>query len=273
MHIFIYIVVLIATGCAGGVLSGFFGLGGGVLYVPVFITVFELFDPGIPTEMHTAIGTSLALLIPGSLSAVHKHVKSGNITLHDVYRWCIVVFLGALLGSVIIHLLSDLVLKLIFNLFMYGCIALLFLQKDHLHGAVRKVSRWVMLGYAFFVGTISVMLGIGGGTLTVPFYKILHHPYKRAVAISSSGAIVIGITGTVLMILSGLHLSQPLPQHSIGYVNWLAFICVAPFAVVFARLGARWVTHSPEKVTKTLYISVLSILAIYMSATIAIHYT
>ncbi|MDF1796026.1 MAG: sulfite exporter TauE/SafE family protein [Coxiellaceae bacterium] len=272
MHITIYIVALILTGCVGGILSGFFGLGGGVLYVPVFITVFELFDPGIPTEMHTAIGTSLALLIPGSVSAVHKHIKSGNITLHDIFRWCIVVFLGALLGSVIIHLLSDLVLKIIFNVFMYGCIALLFLQKDHLHGAAKKVSQWVMLSYAFFVGTISVMLGIGGGTLTVPFYKILHHPYKRAVAISSSGAIVIGITGTVLMILSGLHLQQPLPRYSIGYVNWLAFICVAPFSVIFARFGAKWVTHSPEKVTKILYISVLSVLAAYMTITICVHY-
>ncbi len=272
MHIAIYIVTLIITGCIGGILSGFFGLGGGVLYVPVFITLFELFDPGIPTEMHTAIGTSLALLIPGSISAVHKHLHTGNIDKHDIIYWCVFVFCGALLGSVVVHFLSDLVLKIVFNIFMYGCIALLFLQSEDVRCVTHKVSQWFLLSYAFIVGAISVMLGIGGGTLTVPFYKFLKYPYKRAVAISSSGAIVIGITGAVLMILAGLHLKQPLPRYSIGYVNWLAFICVSPMAVIFARIGAKWVTHCPEDITKRIYVAVLAILAIYMTITICIHY-
>ncbi|MDF1759643.1 MAG: sulfite exporter TauE/SafE family protein [Coxiellaceae bacterium] len=272
MHLFIYIIVLIITGSFGGILSGFLGLGGGVLYVPVLITVFEIYDPGIPTEMHTAVGTSLALLIPGAISSVHKHYKSGNITLPEVWRWCLFVFFGAILGSIIVHFLSEFVLKIIFNVFVYFCIALLFFKKEEVHGAIRVVSNWIMYSYAFIVGTICVMLGIGGGTLTVPFYKILRHPYRHAVAVSSSGAIVIGITGAILMIVSGTQISQALPRYSFGYVNWLAFICVSPLAIVFAHLGAKWVTNCPEKVTKAIYLLVLLASAVYMTVRICLTY-
>ncbi len=270
MHTLILVITLLITGIFGGTLAGFLGLGGGLVYVPVLVTIFELDSPKLTSDMHTAVGTSLALLIPSAISAVHKHVKEGNVVFSEIWRWCVFVFIGAVIGAIIVHFLPELVLKIIFNAFVYFCIALLFFQKEAVGGAIRKVSHWIVYSYATVVGLICVMLGIGGGTLTVPFYKYLRHPYKRAVAASSCGAIVIGLAGGILMIFSGIEAHIGLPRFSFGYVNWLGFVCITPLSIVFAHLGAKWVTHCPEKVTKTCYLLVLLASAIYMTVNISL---
>lgn len=267
-HIIILIVILLVVGVVGGILTGFLGLGGGLIYVPTLVSIFEFNTPKLSSDMHTAVGTSLALLIPSAISAVHKHIKEGNIVFSKTWRWCIFVFIGAILGSIILHFLSELILKIIFNIFVYGCVIFLLLQKEAADGAVRVISQWIMHAYATLVGLVCVMLGIGGGTLTVPFYKFLRHPYKQAVAISSCSAIVIGITGGVLMIIEGLQAQTALPAFSFGYVNWLSFICIAPPSILFAHLGAKWVTRCPEKITKICYLLVLLASAIYMTINI-----
>lgn len=272
MHAIELIITLVITGVFGGILAGFLGLGGGLVYVPVLVTVFELSGPHLTSDMHTAVGSSLALLIPSAITAVHKHLKEGNVLFSEVWRWCIFVLIGTIIGSIIVHYMSELVLKIFFNVFVYCCIAALFLQKETETGEIRQVKGWIKSGFASLVGIICVMLGIGGGTLTVPFYKHLRYRYKHAVAVSSCGAIVIGIAGSVLMMISGIKAHTGLPEFSIGYVNWLSFICIAPLSIVFAHLGAKWVTNCPEKITKTCYLLVLLISALYMTFNVITHH-
>ena len=272
MDITALVITLVITGIFGGILAGFLGLGGGLVYVPVLVTVFEISGPKLTSDMHTAVGSSLALLIPSAITAVHKHIKEGNVVFAEVWRWCIFVFIGAIIGSIIVHYMPELMMKIIFNVFVYCCIAALFPQKETESGAIRQVKTWIKSCVATVVGLICVMLGIGGGTLTVPFYKYLRHPYKHAVAVSSCGAIVIGLAGGILMIISGIQAHTGLPRFSFGYVNWLSFVCIAPLSMVFAHLGAKWVTNCPEKITKTCYLLVLLISALYMTYNIIMHH-
>lgn len=258
------VVIFLLTGCVGGILAGLFGLGGGVLYVPIFLTIFNFVNPGGTANFHVAVATSLSLIVPSSITAVHRQYKQGNVDVKLTLRWVGFVFIGALIGAVLIHYLPGKVLKVLFNLFIYASLLSLVFKKESEGSAIRPIKLLYYRAYAVFVGCFSVLLGIGGGTLTVPFFKFLNYPYRKAVAVSSSGGFVIGLTGTVLTIILGLG-TQGTPAHSLGLVHWMAFLCVFPTAMLFAPIGARMVNLFSEQLNKRLYVGILVFIAVYMT--------
>lgn len=264
LTISLLIIAFFVTGCIGGLLTGLFGLGGGVFYIPVFLTLFGIYNPGSSENMHVAIATSLALIVPGSAIAVQHQAKMGNVSLPIVIKWNIFVFIGALIGAIIISYLTASFLQVFFNIFIYFCLVLLWLRKEGANKTIKEISNLILGTYAFIVGAVSVLLGVGGGTLAVPFFKLFNYPYKRAVAISSTSGVIIGLTGTTLMVISGWN-RPDLPAFSLGYINWLAFICVLPTTMIFAVVGAKLVNKLREEVTKYVYSITLLCIAIYMT--------
>ena len=273
MHLAIYqivclIIVFVLTGSLGGFLSGFFGLGGGVLYIPVFYTVFESLMPGSPNDMHAAIGTSLALIIPSSIASARRHYKLGNVDLHFSMKWMAAIFIGAILGVLVLNYAPSVLLETCFTVFLYIIVVFTFFNKSDGSKPTKQPGGLVLYPSSFSIGFVSVILGISGGLLTVPFFKAFHYPYKKAVAVSACGGLVVSLVGTILIIATTWKVHD-LPKFSIGYVNWFAFVCILPFTTFFAPIGAKLVTKTRDSLVNRLYFVILLALAIYMTIKIS----
>lgn len=233
---------MLATGCAAGIMAGLFGIGGGIVIVPVLEFVLGMLgvDPAI--RMHVAVATSLATIIPTSLSSARAHHKRGAVDMQLVRRWAVFVLLGALLGAWIAAQVHSRVLAMIF-----ASLALLIAAKMLLLPESRNLTSAVPRGplVAFIpaaIGCISSMMGIGGGTFSVMTLTMFNHPIHRAVGTAALLGLVISLPGTIGFILAGWG-DPRLPAGNLGYVSLVGFILIAPSTVLCAPLGAR-IAHS-----------------------------
>jgi uncharacterized membrane protein YfcA len=233
--------ILAVSGVAAGFVAGLLGVGGGIVTVPVL--EYSLRFAGVPEEwrMHIAVATSLAAIIPTSISSARTHHGRGAVDWELARSWGVPIVLGAGLGS---FLASRAPLAVLAGLF--GTIALLVALKmllplDHLRAA-QAVPRGVGGGIlAAFIGGVSAMMGIGGGTLTVPTLNLCGYPIHRAVGTAAFFGIFISVPGTI-----GYLLARPpveLPWATVGFVSLVGLAIIAPGSMLTATLGAR-VAHS-----------------------------
>lgn len=235
-------VAMLCTGAIAGVLAGLLGVGGGIVIVPVLFILFDFLD--IPTEisMHLAVATSLATIIPTSISSARSHHKRGSIDVDLLKSWAPLIFLGALVGGVLSKYLASNSLTLIF-----GVIALLVSINMALPKKIVISDQLPkgILGKGLlpsFIGGFSALMGIGGGTLSVPILSAFSFPIHRAVGTASAFGLVIAIPAVLGFIWSGW--SEPLrPPYSLGYVSLPAAILIFSVSVFTAPLGAK-LAHS-----------------------------
>ena len=231
-------VAMLATGCVAGVLAGLFGIGGGIVIVPVLEAVlgFVGVDPAI--RMHIAVATSLATIIPTSISSARAHHRRGAVDVEVVKRWAVFVLIGALLGTWIAAQVHSRVLAAVFaTLAMLVALKMVLLpQSRNLTEAVPR-GAWVAV-IPTAIGCFSSMMGIGGGTFSVMTLTLFNEPIHRAVGTAALFGLVISLPGTIGFILTGLD-DPRLPPGSLGYVNFLGFAVIAPTTVLMAPLGAR----------------------------------
>ena len=234
------IISLLVLGMFAGILAGLLGVGGGIIIVPVLIWIFHGF-PDIPTEniMHIALATSLATIVMTSLSSIRAHQK------HAAIRWLVVwhltpgIIVGALVGTAVASFLSSDTLKIVFALF------LLLISIQLGFGAQPSPQRQLpqrfgmnMIG--LIIGKMSALVGIGGGSLTVPFLVWCNTPMRNAVATSSACGFPIAVASTLGYIVAGWHMNL---AWSSGYVYWPAVLAIVPTSLLFAPIGAQ-LAHS-----------------------------
>ena len=235
-------VAMLATGCVAGVLAGLFGIGGGIVIVPVLEVVLSVLGVDAAIRMHVAVATSLATIIPTSLSSARAHHMRGAVDVEVVKRWSVFVLTGALLGAWIASLVHSRVLAAVFaTLALLVALKMMFLPKSrNLTEAVPR-SAWVSV-IPTAIGCFSSMMGIGGGTFSVITLTLFNEPIHRAVGTAALFGLVISLPGTIGFIVTGW--SDPrLPPGSIGYVNLVGFLLIAPTTVLAAPLGAK-LAHS-----------------------------
>jgi uncharacterized membrane protein YfcA len=235
------IAILAVSGVLAGFVAGLLGVGGGIVTVPVL--EYSLRFAGVPEEyrMHVAVATSLAAIIPTSISSARTHHARGAVDWELARSWGIAVVLGAALGSVLASRAPVTVLAGVF-----GSVALLIAAKMLLPLDELRVARSVPRGaggalLAACIGGISSVMGIGGGTLTVPTLNLCGYPIHRAVGTAAFFGIFISIPGT-----AGYLLARPpveLPWATVGFVSLVGLAIIAPGSMLTAALGAR-VAHS-----------------------------
>ncbi len=238
------LVTLAGTGIIAGIVAGLLGVGGGIIIVPIL--EFALRYVGVPPEwrMHVAVATSLATIIPASITSTRAHHVRGAVDWDLAKRWAAPMLVGALVGSMLASQARSAVLTGVFGVAAILIAAKMLLPLDHLRFADR-VPRGVGGGLlSAVIGGVSALMGIGGGSLSVPSMTMTGAPIHRAVGTAAFFGLVISIPGTI-----GYLLARPgveLPWATVGLVSLIGFALIAPGSTVTAPLGAR-IAHALDK--------------------------
>ncbi|WP_238147219.1 sulfite exporter TauE/SafE family protein [Rhizorhabdus dicambivorans] len=213
----IFACAMIGAGLVGGVVAGMLGVGGGIVIVPVLYYLLGLlgFDPDV--QMHVATGTSLATIIPTSFSSIRSHNAKGAVDHSLVRSWMAPMVFGVLIGSIVSGFVGGHALAAVFGIVALPvAIHLVAGREPHLKDEPPRGG----LQYAIptFIGTVSTMMGIGGGTVGVPIMTMFGFPIHRAVGTASVFGAIISVPGTIGAILAG-GAATNLPPASLGYVN------------------------------------------------------
>lgn len=231
-------VAMLATGAVAGILAGLFGIGGGIVIVPVLETALGFLgvDPAI--RMHVAVGTSLATIIPTSISSARAHFKRNSVDVEIVKRWAIFVLGGALLGAWIASLVHSRVLAIVFATLAF-LVALKMLFMPGSRNLTDTVPRGPLVPIIpTSIGCFSSMMGIGGGTFSVMTLTLFNEPIHRAVGTAALFGLVISVPGMLGFVIAGWG-DPRIPAGSLGYVSLVGFACIAPVTVLTAPIGAK----------------------------------
>jgi len=265
-----FLLYLIA-GAFAGLLSGLFGVGGGVIIVSILVFIFTGLKFPEANIMHLALGTSLATIISTSTFSALAHHKNSNVDWPAFRQIAPAVVIGTLLGSLIAAQLHSLWLKAIFSVFLLSIATQLLVtagkprQAGHTHQAPGLALNSCA---GLVIGILSSLVGIGGGTLSVPYLSYSHADIRRAIGTSAAIGLPIAIAGTAGYILTGLMAEKAaqtaLPALSIGYVYLPAFAGISIASMLTASLGTRIAQRLPTSVLKRLFALLLFIVGIKM---------
>ena len=217
-HLVLGAVAMLGAGVVTGYACGFFGIGGGVILVPTFLTLFPELGVSHDVVMHAAVGTCLALVVPASIASTRKHYKLGNVESRLLRTWLPWIAVGTVVGAVTIRYIGTRDLKIIFTVYMF--LTTIYIAFHHVPAgrASGVPGRFAQASGGLVIGNLSTWLGLGGGTFTVPYFRTFHYPMKRSVAIASATGIVIGAGGAIGAIVQGW--GAPGRGHlSLGYVD------------------------------------------------------
>ena len=232
------VVTMLVTGCIAGVLAGLFGIGGGIIIVPVLEVALGFLGVDSAIRMHVAVATSLATIIPTSISSARAHHRRKSVDFDIVRRWAIFVLIGALLGAWIAAQVHSRVLAMVFAaLALLVALKMVFLPETrNLTDAVPRGPLVSAIPTA--IGCFSSMMGIGGGTFSVMTLTLFNEPIHRAVGTAALFGLIISLPGTVGFIATGWG-DVRLPPGSLGYVSLVGFALIAPATVLTAPIGAK----------------------------------
>lgn len=249
-------------GAFAGTLAGLLGVGGGLVMVPVLVFIFQGQAMHGPVIMHMAIGTSLAIIMLTSLASIRAHHQRGAVLWPVCWRLTPGIVLGALSGAVVADALPDGVLKPLFGVFELLVALQMWLGVKP--SAQRDMPGWSGMGFTgWVIGAVSAIVGIGGGTLTVPFLTWCRVGIHNAVATSAACGLPIAVAGTLGFIVTGWG-KAGLPDMSSGYIYWPAFGAVAVASVLFAPLGAKLAHALPAGKLKKFFAVFLALLGVRM---------
>jgi uncharacterized membrane protein YfcA len=238
---------IMAGGVVAGLLAGLFGVGGGVIAVPVLYEVFLILGVADAVHMQLCIGTSLAIMAPTNIRSYLAHRATGSVLKDVVRQWTPGVLVGIAIGSAIATVAPSPVFKIAF-IVMATIIAsklLLGLESWRLGDDLPKHPLARLYGVA--VGLMASLTGVSGGSLSTMVLTLYGKPIHQAVATSAGIVVPIALAGTLGYIVAGLPHQALLPPLSIGFVSLAAFALMAPVSSFTATYGARLAHALPRR--------------------------
>ena len=245
------ILIMIGTAIPAGFAAGLFGIGGGLITVPILFYIFS--TTGIETAyvMHLAVGTSFGIIIPTSTVSVLTHHQHKAVDFNIVKGFGFFVATGVILGTIFAASLETKPLILFFTIVVYIlAFYLLFLKEKETNieikmGLLSKAASGIVSGF------ISAPMGIGGAVMNVPILKFFGYPINKAIGSAAAIGFIIALFGAVGFLISGSYLKTDIPL-SIGFLNIPAFLVFFPITAFMARLGAK-ASHRIDKMKMTKY--------------------
>lgn len=243
----VYGAAMLATGAVGGILAGLLGVGGGIVVVPVLYQVLTLLQIAPDHRMHVAVATSLATIIPTSISSSRSHYRRSSVDMSLARRWALPLALGSVLGVVAANFVDGKKLVLVF------AIVALIVAFRMVFGGPPPAERegWTprgpaWLGAAGLIGFFSALMGIGGGTLSVSTLTAFGYPIRRAVGTGALFGLFIAVPGAIGFMVSGW--GRPaLPPWSLGHVSLIGCALIVPTSMLAAPWGARLAHAIPPR--------------------------
>jgi len=255
-----------ATGTIVGILAGLFGIGGSMIIIPMLVYVFTL--QNIPNEltMHLALATSMATIIFSSISSFMAHHRRGAVNWLIVRRISFGIVVGTFAGSCFVSSLSTLSLKIFFIIFLYFVTIQMLLNKrpDGQHNFPGRLGIFCV---GNGIGILSSFVGIGGGTMSVPFMLSCKTPLHQAIGTSSAIGLPIALAGTTGYIFNGWNIAN-LPSYSLGYVYLPALFGVSLMSVMTAPIGVKLAHRLPGSRLKQIFSILLLFIATKMLWTV-----
>jgi len=237
---------MLFAGVVGGIMAGLLGVGGGIVIVPVLYHFLTTMGVDESLRMQVAVATSLTTIIATAISSTRSHYKKGSVDTALLKHWGPAIIVGVILGTTIGGLADGRVLTIVFAVVALIVAGNMILVKDRETNEAKNPTKsvWAVLGV--IAGSLSAMMGIGGGTICVPVLNFLGYDIRRAVGTSAAIGLIIALPGTIGYAMSGIGVDGR-PPFSLGYVNILAAALLIPMTVLCAPIGARIAHTIPRR--------------------------
>ena len=239
-QIIFIVTAMAASAVVVGFMAGFFGIGGGLIMVPILFYLFSFVGIEHAFVMHVAIGTSFSIIIPNSIISTMTHMKFKAVDFSIVRTFGVFVVIGVVLGTVFAVSLKTSGLILFFSI-MTMIFAIYFLiEKEKINPAPRKINLIYRVICGFLSGFLSAPMGIGGGVFNTPIFKMFGYPINVAIGTSAAIGFLIALIGAVGFAISGTYLNINVPL-SLGFINIPTFLIFIPITTFMAKIGAETV--------------------------------
>jgi len=257
-----YVPVFLVLGSCAGFLAGLLGVGGGLIIVPVLVWVFEHANVAPVHALHLALGTSLASILFTSTSSIRGHHARSAVDWQILRSISPGILIGTYSGAMLASRISSVGLKWFFVVF--ACVV----SVQMLMNAKPKPEKILpgvlgMFAWGAMIGVVSSMVGIGGGSLSVPFLLWCSVPIHRAVGTSAAIGFPIAFAGAVGYVVSGTVVSG-LPDGAVGFVYIPALAAISLSSMLTAGWGARVAHALPVIKLKRAFAGLLLLMAIKM---------
>ena len=248
----LFALVMALTAIPVGFSAGLFGIGGGLISVPVLFYIFGALGLSNDYLMHLAVGTSFAIIVPTSISSVLAHHKFKAVDFNIVKTYGLYAILGAVLGTIFASILKtqQLILFFVIVTFFLG-IYLIFLKEKKIESNLNFKTHYKIF-FGFVSGFVSAPMGIGGAIMNVPVLKFFGFSINRAIGSAAAVGFLIATTASIGFLITGNYKEINAPL-SIGFINIPAFLIFVPITIFMAKLGARTVHNIDKKLITKLF--------------------
>jgi len=261
-EIFYLLTVLAIAAAVAGFMAGLLGVGGGIIMVPALYYAFTVLDFDIVTRMHLAVGTSLAIIIPTSIISTLTHREHDAVDFNMVKSFGIFILIGVFFGTFLAVNLKTPALVLFFSIFAFMVGLFFIFLREKLVDNPKQISNLVKNSSGILIGFISIPLGIGGGSLMVPFMRTFGYDIRKSIGTAAAVGFLIAVTWTSTIITGGKIIDNVNTPFSFGYINLLGFIVFVPVTMIMARLGAKAVYKIDKKILSKIFGTFLILVSI-----------
>lgn len=247
------LIVLSLAATVAGFMAGLLGVGGGIIMVPALYYAFSVLDFDITTRMHLSVGTSLAIIIPTSIISTKTHSEYNAVDFKMVKSFGLFILCGVIAGTFLAVNLKTPALVLFFAFFAFLVGLFFIFLRENLMNNPKTISDVVKKITGIVIGFISVPLGIGGGSLMVPFMRTFGYDIRKSIGTAAAVGFLIAVSGAITMSISGKMIGNVNAPYSFGYINLMGFLVFVPVTTVMARIGAKAVHKIDKKLLSKIF--------------------
>jgi len=247
------LIVLSLAATVAGFMAGLLGVGGGIIMVPALYYAFSVLDFDITTRMHLSVGTSLAIIIPTSIISTKTHSEYNAVDFKMVKSFGLFILCGVIAGTFLAVNLKTPALVLFFAFFAFLVGFFFIFLRENLMNNPKTISDVVKKTTGIVIGFISVPLGIGGGSLMVPFMRTFGYDIRKSIGTAAAVGFLIAVSGAITMSISGKMIGNVNAPYSFGYINLMGFLVFVPVTTVMARIGAKAVHKIDKKLLSKIF--------------------